>query len=46
METTSNPSIFTNTATKTRDGRTRTSPQDEERISDIYDMKRGNELKL
>jgi hypothetical protein len=46
METTSNSAIFTQTATKTRDGRTRTTSQDEGGLSDIYDMKRGNELKL
>ncbi len=46
METTSNTDIFTQNATKTKDGRTRISPQDEGGLNDIYDMKRGNELKL
>ncbi len=46
METTSNPSIFTQGATKTKDGRTRTNSETEGGLSDIYDMKRGKELKL
>lgn len=46
METTSNTDIFTQTTIKTKDGRTRVSSQDEGGLNDIYDMKRGNELKL
>ena len=46
METTSNSEIFTQTATKTRDSRTRVSPQDEGGLNDIYDMRRGKKLKI
>jgi hypothetical protein len=45
METTSNDAIFTQGATKTQDGRTRTLDADEGGLSDIYDMKSGKELK-
>jgi hypothetical protein len=45
METTSNSEIFDVGVTKTRDGRTRVPPQDEGGLNDIYDMKRGKELK-
>ena len=45
METTSKDAIFTQGATKTKDGRTRTLDADEGGLSDIYDMKSGKELK-
>ena len=45
METTSKDAIFTQGATKTKDGRTRTLDADEGGLSDIYDMKSGKKLK-
>jgi len=46
METTSNSGIFTQGATKTKDGRTRANFETEGGLSDIYNMKNGKELKL
>jgi len=45
METTSNAEIFKTGVTKTKDGRTRTNRESKEDLSNIYDVKRGQELK-
>ena len=45
METTSNAEIFKEGVTKTRDGRTRRSNENEGGLTGIYDVKSGKELK-
>jgi len=45
METTSNSEIFKEGVTKTRDGRTRRSNENEGGLTGIYDVKSGKELK-
>jgi len=45
METTSNPEIFKEGVTKTRDGRTRRQREDHGELSNISDTPSGTELK-